>query len=358
MVVLVAARADYSVRLAEHKRMQALLRANTISLPTPNESALRRAIEEPAIVAGVRFADRVVEAIVKDVEGHPAPLPLLEYALTLLWQNQVGHVISMESYERIGGVEHALAMEAEAAYTELDDSEQEAARRIFVQLVNVSREIKGTRRLVTKRDLMKGDWPVVEKLSYRMLITVAVDADNAETAQLTHESLIDAWPRLKEWVDSTSEQVWAFDRRADRLIRKYILASVGTAAIPFADIAAAAFVYASMGQKIGRVYGVDVDRGARKRIAIAMASGVGAVAVTWLAAFNAFKAAPGFGFALSFALEAPLLSAITYAAGSAWKYYFRIRYLGGGAPTPDEVRRLLEDDVKNRLGKIRRRSRN
>lgn len=351
IVVVLALRADYCSRLEAHKPFKTLLDRGKFGLPTLDRTALRRAIEEPAALVGVRFEDGLVEAIIHDVEDQPAALPLLEFALTLLWHEQAGRSIPLAAYQRLGGVRKALELEAERVYAELNESEKEAARRVFVQLVNLSKDTKGTRRTITKDDLLKYDWPVVEKLSYQMLLTVGADSEDRQTAQLAHEALVDAWPRLNEWVQSTAEQVWRLDREADRVIRQHVTGSIAAAAVPWGDIAAAALLYASMGQKIGKVYGIDVDREAAKRMALTMATGVAAVAASWLAVANVAKTT-GIGYVASWIIEAPLLSSLTFVIGNAWQYYFRIRYLGGGAPNAEEMRQLVTEDARNRLRKL------
>jgi uncharacterized protein (DUF697 family) len=351
IVVLVALRSDYCARLEAHKRFKVLLSDGSFGLPTLDRSALRRVIEEPASSVGVRFEDGLVDAIIADVQHQPAALPLLEFTLTLLWHEQTSRMIPLAAYRRLGGVRKALELEAERVYIELDSSEKEAARRVFVQLVNLSKNTKGTRRPLTRSDLLKNDWCVVEKLAYHMLVTIGADSADRQTAQLAHEALVDAWPRLNEWVNSTAEQVWRLDRDAGRIVRQHVAGAIAAAAVPWGDIAAAALLYASMGQKIGRVYGIDLDRDAAKRVALTMATGVGAVGASWCVVANTFKST-GFGYVASWIIEAPLLSASTMAAGSALQYYFRIQYLGGGVPSLQEMGQIVREDARNRLRRL------
>ena len=61
----------------------------------------------------------------------PNQLPLLEFALTLLWDKQRNSKLTHAGYEEIGGVEQALADHAERVYAGLDTEDQLRAQKIF-----------------------------------------------------------------------------------------------------------------------------------------------------------------------------------------------------------------------------------
>ena len=60
----------------------------------------------------------LADALVADVEQEPGALPLLSTALFELWDEG----LTLEAYERTGGVRGAVARLAEAVYERLDDS--------------------------------------------------------------------------------------------------------------------------------------------------------------------------------------------------------------------------------------------
>ena len=65
----------------------------------------------------------------------PGNLPLLEFALTNLWEHGATGHLTHSAYEAIGRVEGALARYADEGYAALKSDEQTQARRIFIQLV-------------------------------------------------------------------------------------------------------------------------------------------------------------------------------------------------------------------------------
>ena len=95
-----------------------------------------RAVIEGPLPPDVRYEAGLVERILGDVGADPGSLPLLEFALTLLWERQQGGLLTHAAYQELGGVDGALASYAERVYADqLLPEDQEEVRRLFVQLV-------------------------------------------------------------------------------------------------------------------------------------------------------------------------------------------------------------------------------
>ena len=63
----------------------------------------RTAIEQPALNAGRRFEEGLVQRILDAVAAAPGELPLLEFALTELWERQTpAGLLTHAAYEAIG----------------------------------------------------------------------------------------------------------------------------------------------------------------------------------------------------------------------------------------------------------------
>ena len=86
LVVVLAIRADFYGRCAEHAELSTLVSANQVLVGPMRRDELRRAIELPARRAGLRVEPRLVSALVGDVAGEPGGLPLLSAALLELWE--------------------------------------------------------------------------------------------------------------------------------------------------------------------------------------------------------------------------------------------------------------------------------
>ena len=97
---MLAIRADFYGRCAEHAELSTLISANQVLVGPMRRDELRRAIELPARRVGLRIEPRLVAALIGDVAGEPGGLPLLSAALLELWQRRDGRTLAYRAYER------------------------------------------------------------------------------------------------------------------------------------------------------------------------------------------------------------------------------------------------------------------
>ena len=162
---------------------------------------LSQAIQLPAAEQGVTFEAGLVERILDDVGGEPGNLPLLEFALAMLWEQQRSRVLTHAGYEAIARVEGALTRHADQVYARLDTAEQENARRTFVQLVRPGEGTEDTRRIARRDELSEEDWALVQHLADARLVVTGRDAVGDETVEVVHEALIRNWDRFRLWME-------------------------------------------------------------------------------------------------------------------------------------------------------------
>ncbi|NEQ35379.1 MAG: PDZ domain-containing protein [Okeania sp. SIO3I5] len=189
-------------------------------LITPmNDQELKEAIALPAQKFEVEFADELTNRMIQDYRQNSGHLPMLQFALEELWKKQKYGVISLDSYEKIGGLTQVLGDYAEKIYCQLSQESKEEARYIFTQLVQpISQEKSGevrqiaTRKIATFADIGKENWQLVIKFADERLVVTNKEKDVA-SVELIHEVLISAWSRLKNWI----EQDWEFRRWQEKL---------------------------------------------------------------------------------------------------------------------------------------------
>ncbi len=189
-------------------------------LITPmNDEELREAIALPAEKFEVEFADDLINRMIQEYRQNSGHLPMLQFALEELWKRQKYGVISLASYEEIGGLTQVLGDYAEKIYCQLSQEEKKQARYIFTQLVQpISQEKSGevsriaTRKIATLADIGKENWQLVIKFADEGLVVTNKEKDVA-SVELIHEVLITAWSRLKNWI----EQDWEFRRWQEKL---------------------------------------------------------------------------------------------------------------------------------------------
>ncbi|QIQ06569.1 hypothetical protein [Streptomyces liangshanensis] len=169
---------------------------------------LRAAIVQPAARSRLTVESALLTTLTADAHGRPGALPLLSHALLETWKRRRGNALTLAGYRAAGGFEDALTQTAEEFHRALDDSRQEAARRLFLRLVALGEGTEDTKRRVPRHEL--GDGPdtrfVLERATRARLLTA--DADHVEIA---HEALIRCWTRLGQWLEE--------DRGQERLRR-------------------------------------------------------------------------------------------------------------------------------------------
>lgn len=175
---------------------------------------LAAAISGPARRVGLELPAALVQQMVRDVEGEPGALPLLEYVLDLLWQGRRGRALSEQSYAELGGVGGALGNSAEKLLLGLSPADQRLARRLLVRLVGFSESGGGeTRRRVPLRRLAE-QIPDPERHLDAVLeafvearLLVRSEEQGERTIEVAHEALVRKWPRLRAWLHEDRQRL-------------------------------------------------------------------------------------------------------------------------------------------------------
>ncbi|WP_438017787.1 protein kinase [Sorangium sp. So ce315] len=213
---LLAVRSDFIERMADDHGLISDVTRGLWFLPPMGRAGLREALLAPLEAAGYRFeAAGTVEHMLGTLESTRNPLPLLQFTAMKLWEarDRERRLLTLGSYERLGGVAGALSAHADAVLSTLPSREQRLARAVFLRLVTPER----TRAVVSLDELHEaaqggeggaGDAVahVIQRLSgARLLLIEAGDAEpggsrDRTKVELVHESLIDRWPRLGQWL--------------------------------------------------------------------------------------------------------------------------------------------------------------
>ncbi|RAM48838.1 MAG: hypothetical protein C6Y22_25810, partial [Hapalosiphonaceae cyanobacterium JJU2] len=178
-----------------------------IKIRSMNRSELLEVIVKPAQKLGVTFQDGLIERILDDVESEPGNLPLLEFALTKLWEKRTDKQLTHAAYEVIGEVQGALASHADTIYKNLNAAKQQQVSRIFMQLVRPGEGTEDTRRVATKAEIGEENWSLVQHLADARLVVTSRSADGQETVEVAHEALIQHWQLLQSWIDENRSQI-------------------------------------------------------------------------------------------------------------------------------------------------------
>ncbi|GJD19152.1 WD-repeat protein [Rivularia sp. IAM M-261] len=175
-----------------------------------NNEELRSAIEKPAARMKVELSPGLTNKLIADLGNHPGRLPLLEFALTQLWEKQEDWYLTHQAYEEIGGLEKALALYADEVLRDLSKEEKQQAERIFIQLVRPGEGTQDTKSVATRNEIGKKNWGLVKLLADKRLVVTGWDATKKiKTVEIVHEALIQEWKTLREWIETNREfRVW------------------------------------------------------------------------------------------------------------------------------------------------------
>jgi energy-coupling factor transporter ATP-binding protein EcfA2 len=209
--LLLTMRADFMSQAIDYRPFaEALNKYHTEILAPMSEDELRKAIETPAENCGVKLESGLTDLILKDLGNEPGNLPLLEFALTQLWEKQSFRQMTCDAYSAIGGVNEALARHADAVYAEFCPEDQQRLRQIFVQLVRPGQGTEDTRQVATYEQVKEENRNLIAKLAdKRLIVTGQHEESKQETIEVVHEALIRNWQPLKEWMNEYREfRVW------------------------------------------------------------------------------------------------------------------------------------------------------
>jgi WD40 repeat protein/transcriptional regulator with XRE-family HTH domain len=250
-LVILALRADFYGHAMGYPGLAQALQSRQVLLGPMTAEQVGRAVTEPARLARVDVEEGLVGLLLADLapqdggpagpdstagpDGTAAPdstagrqpdgayqpgaLPLLSHAMLATWEQSHGGKLTIADYLTSGRISGALNQTAETAYLSLPAAGQRQARRLFLRLVHVADGLPPSRATVALselRDLGTGSGPgsgdgtgtgdgdeagrVLATFVDRRLITV-----DAGTAQITHDALLSAWPRLRSWIEEGTE---------------------------------------------------------------------------------------------------------------------------------------------------------
>ncbi|MEU9155644.1 hypothetical protein AB0D59_35095 [Streptomyces sp. NPDC048417] len=202
--VIIGIRADFYGRCAGHAELVDALNTATLLIGPMAPEHVREAVVKPAAVGRLTVERALTDRIVADVAQEPGALPLMSHALLELWRRRRSRTLTLDAYRRIGGIQGAVAHTAEEVFARFDRERAELARSMLLRLITPGEDAPDTRRPADRAELVRSEEAeaVLEALVRARLVTV-----DGTGADLTHEALITAWPRLRGWVESDRERL-------------------------------------------------------------------------------------------------------------------------------------------------------
>lgn len=212
VVAALSLRADFYGAAASSDVLLPALQRTQIVVGSMTRAELTEAITGPAAEVGLHVDDALVESLLDEIAPRDRPgqahdvgsLPLLAHALRETWSIARRGRMTVDDYLSTGGIAGAVEKSAEAVWAALDEPDRVVARRIFLRLVFVADDSMVTRRRVPLAEL-HGIVPenagrvsgVIDNFVAARLLT-----RRADSVEISHEALLTAWGRLRDWVDA------------------------------------------------------------------------------------------------------------------------------------------------------------
>ena len=225
-------RSDFIGECAFFSKLTQKINESHYLIPQMNRDQKRLAIEGPIIVAGGSITPRLTQQLLNDIGDNPDQLPVLQHALMRTWQywkETKGHTnepIDITEYIAIGTVKEALSEHANEAYDSLTQEEKKICEILFKTLTEKNTENKGVRRPTKLKTIAKiaNTTPIkvinvinlFRDPSRSLLIPTHNHPIDGETLiDISHESIMRIWTRLKVWIEEEAKSVDMYLRLSD-----------------------------------------------------------------------------------------------------------------------------------------------
>ncbi len=230
--VVLTMRSDFLGDCAQFYGLPEAINESQYLVPRMTRDERRAAIAGPVGVVGADINPVLLTRLVNDTSDNQDQLSILQHALNRTWarwQNEGGGLgaISVEWYEAIGTMAHALDRHAEKAFHELrTELERTICERVFKALTDKGTDARGIRRPTPlarlcaiagaeRREVVEVI-DVFRKPSRSFLMPPVPEALAPETiVDISHESLMRVWRRLQDWTGEEAESARMYRRIHD-----------------------------------------------------------------------------------------------------------------------------------------------
>jgi len=246
--VVLTMRSDYLGDCSQFWDLPEAINESQYLIPRLTRDQLREAITGPVAVGGAKITPRLVNRLLNDVGDNQDQLPVLQHLLMRMWdewkapgpgkdsrgsahnQTHEGDAIDLCCYEAVGGMSQALSLHADEAFHGLpDDRHRAVAEKVFKALTEKGPDNREVRRPITVGELSAVTGAtaaevitVVEAFRQpgRSFVMAPADAGLKPESliDLSHESLIRGWVRLKEWVEEEARSARTYQRLASTAV--------------------------------------------------------------------------------------------------------------------------------------------
>lgn len=229
--VVLTMRSDFIGECSQFQELTRLINKSNFLIPQMTRDDFKEAIMGPLAVGGAAIDPQLLQHLLNVIEDKSDQLPVLQHVMMRTWEfwtrnNEPAIPLRSRDYEAAGKIENALSMHANEAFEELSEEGKSICRAMFKCLTEKGTDNKGTRHPATVKHIAEiaqaPDQMVIEVVNKfrakgRSFLTpgegVPIDSDTV--IDISHESLMRIWDRLKSWVDEEFSSVQMYMRLAE-----------------------------------------------------------------------------------------------------------------------------------------------
>lgn len=228
---IITMRSDFIGECAYFQGLTQLINSSNYLVPHMGRENYREAIEGPVNYAGASIDSALVEELLNHIGDRTDQLPVLQHAMMRTWTywqelDEPGRAISKSDYDSVGTMGNAMSMHANEAYEELTARGKMICEKLFKTITEKGTDNKGMRRPTKAKTIMSIAgctapelFEVVEKfrIPSRSFITPRINNELTEDSiiDLSHESLMRLWDRLREWVEDEAASIQMYTRLSE-----------------------------------------------------------------------------------------------------------------------------------------------
>lgn len=220
------------ISVCEHYRgFIELLNSSNFLVSRMSRENFREVIIGPVKNAGAEIDNDLVEQLIDEVEDRTDQLPVLQHALMRTWirwkeLDEPERPIDYTDYSSIGTMKDAISRHADEIYERLDQNGKRICEKLFKIITGKGSDNKGVRypsNVKTIRSVVPctGDelYEVIEEFRNPSISVLtpqhSIRLDDDSIIDLSHESLIHLWDRLRKWIDEESSSVQMYLRLSE-----------------------------------------------------------------------------------------------------------------------------------------------
>jgi WD40 repeat protein len=214
--LVISIRSEFTDECMIYPTLADMIIDSNVIVPKMNREQLRDAVLGPLRIMNVKIDESLLVRILNEASVTEDVLPRLQHAMRHTWnswlsQSNWNKPITNREYDASGGLYGSISVSANAIYDSLSEKDKSLSEIIFKSITERGAENKGFSRPASIKELSEitktSATDVVNVIkaycneNVKLLVSATSELTPDDYIDLSHDSLINTWPRLKGWVE-------------------------------------------------------------------------------------------------------------------------------------------------------------